>query len=41
MLPQLEHLEAFFGFFAWWARREFFRAFEVLLRGTAMVCALL
>jgi hypothetical protein len=36
-VPQLEHFETFLGFFAWCARREFLRAFEVRLRGTAIV----
>lgn len=33
---QLEQLIKFFGFLAWCDRREFLRALDVLLRGTAM-----
>jgi hypothetical protein len=36
-LLQLEQFETFFGFLAWCARREFLRAFDVRLRGTAIV----
>jgi len=39
-LPQLLQAETFFGFFAWCERLEFFLAFEVRLRGTAMVISL-
>jgi len=38
LLPlQLEQVIAFLGFFAWCDRREFFLAFDDLLRGTAIV----
>ena len=33
---QLEQADVFFGFLAWCARLEFFRAFDVRLRGTAI-----
>jgi hypothetical protein len=35
-LEQLEQAEVFFGFLAWCARLEFFRALDVRLRGTAI-----
>ncbi len=35
--PQFEQLEKLFGFFAWCDLREFFFAFDVRLRGTAIV----
>ncbi len=34
---QLEHIDAFFGFFAWCERLEHLRALEVRLRGTAII----
>ena len=36
-MPQFGQAEAFFGFFAWCDLREFFFAFDVRLRGTAMM----
>jgi hypothetical protein len=36
-LLQLRHAETFLGFFAWWERREFLRAFDERLRGTAIM----
>lgn len=38
---QLEQAIMFLGFFAWCERREFFLAFDVRLRGTAIVKNLL
>ncbi len=35
-MPQLVQSDKHFGFFAWCARFEFFRALEWRLRGTAM-----